>query len=68
MTTTQANNLTRTALKAYRVVCSATGAVVWQTNSLLAAYRKIDKLGDGYELAFNYEFNRWNMSRLEGAL
>ena len=42
-------------MKAYRVF-SASGALVWETNNLPAAYRKADKIGG--TVGFNYEVNK----------
>lgn len=44
-------------MKAYQVRNTQTGAIVWETNNLPAACRKVDRLGAGFELVFNYGVN-----------
>ena len=45
-------------MKTYQVRNTQTGAIVWETNNLPAACRKVDRLGTGFELVFNYAANQ----------
>jgi hypothetical protein len=44
----------RDEMKAYQVL-DASGALIWETNNLPAAYRRADRIGG--TVAFNYEVN-----------
>jgi hypothetical protein len=49
---------TQPQAKAYRVVNKQTGAVVFESNNLVVADRRAEKLGPDFAFAFNYEVNQ----------